>query len=87
MTYIRNNDMEYLEIDENSLVVYDEACGDTHYINETGKAIVEILVKATSKEDLVKELCTIYSASVEEIAEGVEQFLDELISKKVVVCL
>lgn len=87
MTYIRNCDMEFLEIDENSIVVYDENGGDTHYINETGKTIVEILETATAKEDLIKQLCDIYSASPEEISDGVDQFLDELIGKKVVVCL
>ena len=87
MTFIRNNNMEYLEIDENSLVIYDETRGDTHYINETGKTIVELLETATPKEDLIRLLCDIYSASTEEIEADVDRFLDELISKKVVVCL
>ncbi len=87
MTYIRNHNMEFLEIDENSLVVYDENGGDTHYINETGKTIVELLETQKTKEELLRQLCELYEASPEEISEGVDQFLDELLAKKVVVCL
>lgn len=87
MTYIRNHDMEFLEIDENSLVVYDENCGDTHYVNDTGKTIVELLENATTKDDLIKQLCNIYEATADDISDSVDQFLEELLSKKVVVCL
>lgn len=87
MTFIRNKEMEFLEIDENSLAVYDDRSGDTHYINETGKTIVEILENETTREELISQLCDMYSAPVDEISEGVDVFLDELIDKKVVVCL
>ena len=36
--------MEFLEIDDDNLAVYDNESGDTHYIDTTGKSILEILV-------------------------------------------
>ena len=43
MKYIRNSNMEFLEIDDDNLAVYDNESGDTHYIDATGKSILEIL--------------------------------------------
>lgn len=87
MTYIRNHEMEFLEIDKDSLVVYDENVGDTHYLNHTGKAIVDLLETENTKDELIAKLCATYDVTSEEISDSVEQFLGELLSKKVVVSL
>lgn len=87
MKYIRNSAMEYLEIDEENLVVYDNESGDSHYIDATGKVILEILEEAVTEEELIGQLCEIYSATAEEISGDVREFLGELITKKVVVTL
>lgn len=87
MKYIRNSAMEYLEIDDENLVVYDNESGDSHYIDATGKVILEILESEVTEEELIGQLCEIYSATAEEITEDVRGFLGELIEKKVVVTL
>lgn len=87
MKYIINNNMEFLEIDDENLVVYDNESGDSHYIDETGKSILKILECETTEEALISQLCEIYSASAEEITSDVREFLKELIEKKVVICL
>lgn len=86
MKYIRNQDMEFLDIDEENLAVYDNESGDTHYIDATGKVILEILEEGTAYEDLIGQLCDMYAASEQEISDDVQAFLAELLSKKVVVC-
>lgn len=86
MKYIRNQNMEFLDIDEENLAVYDNESGDTHYIDATGKVILEILQEETAYDDLIAQLCERYAATEEEISDDVQTFLTELVSKKVVVC-
>lgn len=87
MKYIRNQAMEFLDIDDENLAVYDNESGDTHYIDATGKAILDILKVETAEEDLICQLCELYSATAEEITDDVQKFLKKLILKKVVICL
>lgn len=87
MKYIRNHNMEFLDIDDENLAVYDSESGDTHYIDETGKSILEILKVETAEEDLISRLCELYSTTAKEITNDVYEFLNELILKKVVIRL
>lgn len=87
MKYIKNNSMEFLEIDDENIVVYDPDSGDTHYISETGKAILSLLDEEIEFDELVSKLCEDYSAERDEIESDVREFLDELIGKKVVLSL
>ena len=43
MKYLKNQSMEFLDIDDDNVVVYDPDSGDTHYISETGKTILALL--------------------------------------------
>lgn len=87
MRYIKNNSMEFLDIDDENIVVYDPDSGDTHYISETGKAILSLLDKEIEFDELVSKLCEAYSSERDEIESDVREFLDELVGKKVVLCL
>ena len=87
MKYIKNNAMDFLDIDEENIVVYDPDSGDIHYISETGKAILSLLEAETEFDELVAELCTFYCAERAEIESDVREFLDELVAKKVVLSL
>ena len=87
MKYIKNNSMEFLEIDDENIVVYDPESGDTHYISETGKVILSLLDEEIEFDELVSNLCELYSAERDEIESDVREFLDELVGKKVVLYL
>ena len=87
MKYIKNNSMEFLEIDDENIVVYDPESGDTHYISETGKSILSLLDEEIEFDELVSQLCEAYSAERDEIESDVREFLDELVGKKVVLYL
>lgn len=86
MKYIRNSNMEFLKIDNDNLAVYDNESGDTHYIDATGKAILEILEYDTPEDNLISQLCAMYDVTADEIAGDIHEFLNELVSKKVVIC-
>ena len=87
MKYIKNNSMEFLDIDDENIVVYDPESGDTHYISETGKAILSLLDEEIEFDELVSQLCELYSSERDEIESDVREFLDELVEKKVVLYL
>ena len=53
MKYIKNNSLEFLEIDDENIVVYDSESGDTHYISEPGKAILSLLDEEIEFDELV----------------------------------
>lgn len=87
MKYIKNNSMEFLDIDDENIVVYDPESGDTHYISETGKAILSLLDTEIEFDELVSQLWEAYSSERDEIESDVREFLDELVEKKVVLSL
>ena len=78
--------VEVLEIDEENLAIYDSDSGDVHYIDETGKSILDLIGTGSTEEDLIVKLCEMYHADKEEIIGDVRDFLDELMQKKVILC-
>jgi len=87
MKYTKNSEMEFLDIDDDNLAVYDPESGDTHYIDGTGKAILSLIDETSNEVELVDLLCKKYAAERDEISEDVLEFLGDLCAKKVVVCL
>ena len=86
MNYTCNFSMEFLEIDDGHLAVYDNESGDTHYIEGTGKVILELLKEAMTEEALIQRLCDMYEGDEAEIAGDIREFLAQFAEKKLVVC-
>jgi PqqD family protein of HPr-rel-A system len=84
MIYRKNEEMDYIQSSETSLAVYDPKSGDTHFFDETGIDILNILSEPRDIDVLIKKLCEMYSASPDDIRDDVEEFLDEVVKKKVV---
>ena len=84
MKYIKNEAMDFMEIDDENMAIYDPDTGDTHYIDEIGMVILSYLDEAIDEEALVDALCEQFEADREIIAADVHTFLSELVSKKVV---
>lgn len=82
--YIKNTDMEFIEVDEKTLVVFDSESGDTHYIDEVGIDIVNVLNDPCDIDMLVERLTAIYDTEPDVIRTDVIDFLNDLISKKIV---
>jgi len=80
----RNANMEYIEVDDSNLVVFDPESGDTHFIDEVGSDIVNNLANESTFDDLLLKLCEIYKTERQEIECDVTEFLQQLIDKKVV---
>ena len=87
MKYLKNQSMEFLDIDDDNVVVYDPDSGDTHYISETGKTILALLDENDEVDLLISELCKMYAADKEELRSDVLEFLNELVEKKVLITL
>lgn len=84
MKYIKNEAMEFLEIDDESMAIYDPDSGDTHYIDAIGIAILSLLDEKAEEAELIDQLCDMYDADREIIAADVRGFLEELVGKRVV---
>lgn len=83
--YIRNGKMEYIDTDGSSLAVFDPESGDTHFLDETGVDIIQILEQPCDFEELVKKICDIYDGERDEIAGDVKEFLNDIVKKGIVV--
>ncbi len=85
MKYIKNNTLEFLEIDNESMAIYNPDTSDTHYIDAIGMAILSFLDEECEEDELIDQLCIIYDADRNIITSDVCEFLKELVDKKVVV--
>lgn len=85
MIYKKNENMDYIQSDETSLAVFDPDTGDTHFFDETGIDILNLLSEPRDLDSLLEKLCEIYSVTKDEIRTDVEEFLADTVSKKVVV--
>ena len=84
MIYKKNDAMDYIQTDETSLAVFDPETRDTHFFNETGIDILNILSEPCDLEKILQKLCEIYDVTADEIKSDVEDFLAETTHKKVV---
>ena len=84
MIYKKNETMDYIQSDETSLAVFDPDTGDTHFFDETGIDILDLLSEPRDLDSLLEKLCEIYSVTKEDIQADVEEFLADAVSKKVV---
>ena len=85
MTVKKNKEMEYIQVDEKSLVIYDPDSGDTHFIDEIGQSILNLIEEEITVDALVETLSQMYVSEGDEIRHDVEVFLRELIEKKVII--
>ena len=85
MKYRKNENMDYIPADETSLAVFDPESGDTHFFDETGIDILNCLDDPCDLETLLTRLCEIYEATPDLIRSDVEEFLADVVAKKVVI--
>jgi len=81
----RNKAMDYLEVDEDSMVVFNPKSGDTHFLDGVGLDILKILIELTDFEELILNLSKQYEANEHEIRADVIEFVDTLKSKEIVI--
>ena len=87
MLYQKNNEMNYIQTDETSLAVFDSDSGDTHFFDEQGIDILNILEEPVDMETLIVRLCEIYDSAPEVIQADVKEFISHYVEKKVVIAL
>ena len=84
MIYKKNESMDYIQTDETALAVFDPETGDTHFFDETGIDILNILSEPCDLDMLLSKLCELYNATEEDIKSDVKEFLNVTVEKKVV---
>lgn len=82
--YKKNSEMDFMEMDDGQLVVFDPESGDTHFIDEIGHDILENLSEGDTIGDVISALCEIYDATPEDINGDVSEFFEQMLQKKVV---
>ena len=87
MIYKRNDALDFIRADDTALAVFDPDTGDTHFFDETGIDILDILSTPHTLKELVDRLCEIYSTEPAAIITDVEEFLTEATSKRVICVL
>lgn len=85
MTYTKNPIMEYLQVDEENIIIYNTETRDTHYIGGSGKEILDLIGDGIELTALLNQLCKLYDESESEIDLQARAFLDELTEKGVLV--
>lgn len=84
MIYKKNEDLDYVQADETSLAVFDPETGNTHFFDETGIDILNILSEPCDLDILLQKLCEIYNTTPQKIKADVEEFLAKTTEKKVI---
>ena len=84
MKYKRNQDFDFIEIDEENITVFDPDSGNTHIIAETGADILKLVNGENELNDILNQLTVIYEVSTEEISSDVLSFIDSLLERKII---
>ena len=84
MKYYKNPNMDYILADETSMAVFDSDTENTYFFDETGIDILNILNDPCDLPTLLDSLCQIYDVNPSDIQKDVEEFLKDVLSKKVV---
>ena len=84
MTYQRNSNMDYTQLDEVSIVVFDPESGTTHLFDDSSTEIVSMLEEPHEIETLITKLSELYDASTETIKTDTQEFINHLITLNVV---
>lgn len=77
--------MEYIDVDEETMVVFDPQTEDMHYMDEIGKFILSLLDKPIEFNSLILQIKDCFEGDSAEIEADVKNFLAELCEKKVVI--
>ena len=83
MKYKRNEEMDYIVIDEKSMAVFDPGTGDTHFFEGTGSEILQAVLSGMDvEEELPASLKNKYRDPEAILDEDVKSFVDKLLELK-----
>lgn len=76
--------MEFVSLDDESLVVFDPASGQTHIINEVGKDIISLCDNGAAVNDILLSLSEQYDTGGSDFERDVLDYLKELEKKEII---
>ena len=85
MAYKKNESIEFITLDDDSLVAFDPTSGQTHIMNDVGKDILDLCDGSKSYEDIVSLLKKQYDVPEDEIKNDIREYLAELVNKGVLI--
>ena len=80
MKYIKNAQMQFIEM-EDSAAVFDPGSGETHVLNDIACEILQKCEELGFREEIVHYFCEHYEGDAAEIASDVEEMIRELSGK------
>lgn len=83
--YKKNESIEFITLDDDSLVAFDPTSGQTHIMNDVGKDIVDLCDGSKCFEDIISLLQKQYDAPEDEIRNDIREYLAELVNKGVLI--
>jgi len=82
--YIKNKNMEYIELDETETVINDTESGSIHYIDQVSTIILQQLEEALTFEELIAALLELFEGDEGEIRTDTAEFLTLLVEKNII---
>lgn len=81
----KNNKMDYIQTDDNELVIFNPESGDTHFLNEMATVVFNLFDRHHDVEDLVEALSKEYDAEPAVIEADVRQTIIEFLEKGILI--
>jgi len=77
----RNKDMEFISMDNEGLVVFDPASGNTYAMDNISKEILELCEKSSDMRQVCNILLGRYEGNKDEISNDIVSLISSLIRK------
>lgn len=85
MSLVKNNKFDFIEIDNDNYAIFDPDTGNTHIIETSGADILKQIDGKNEKADIINNLKQLYDVTSSEITDDVNNFINSLIEKKIVI--
>lgn len=82
--YVKNKNMEYIELDETETVIHDTESGSIHYLDQVSTIILQTLEEPLSFDALIEALLEMFEGDESVIRNDTAEFLTEMIQKNIV---
>ena len=84
MKYIINNSIDLIPADDGAAIIFDAGSGSSHVLDSVAVDIINILKEEKTLDEIILELSKMYDTNINEIKTDVDEFLKDLIEKKIV---
>jgi len=80
---IANAGFETMDTTEDGRILFNPASGEVHMLDAIGSSIYSLLEQPLTLDELVESLSRMYDAPVDVIAEDVQAYIEDAVSKEI----